>query len=202
MEIFRRGRVGLLDPATDNLPKESSARKRFQRNNTIPQLPLTREARLGIFAGMVPFGDQKGNTVRPSPQEGVGRCRGCPRTVSGEPRANHATGQLGRRRKATIREPGDLPSFVVTHERIGRGEPMEASNRLSYGSVSGFWLVVTCHVTARPQPCPFHPHFLQVAKRSSCLPFCSPVPFRPRQRKAPRGPFHCLRWSSRQPACR
>jgi len=56
-----------------------------------------------------------------------------PATVSGEPRANYATGQLGRRRKAAIREPGDLPSFVVTHERIGRGEPMEARNRLSCG---------------------------------------------------------------------
>ena len=54
-----------------------------------------------------------------------------PPPVSGEPCAIHATGQLGRRRKAGIREPGELPSFVVTHERIGRGEPMEAGNRLS-----------------------------------------------------------------------
>ncbi len=33
-----------------------------------------------------------------------------PATVSGEPRATHATGKPGRRRKAKTREPGDLPS--------------------------------------------------------------------------------------------
>ena len=76
-----------------------------------------------------------------------------PATVSGEPRANYATGQLGRRRKAGIREPGDLPSFVVTHEHIGRGAPVGTRHRLSTESASGLWFVVTCHVAARPQLC-------------------------------------------------
>ena len=48
-----------------------------------------------------------------------------PTTVSGEPRANHATGQPGRRRKAETRAPGDLPSAVVTREHNGRGAPVE-----------------------------------------------------------------------------
>src|ERR1700730_17401035 len=36
----------------------------------------------------------------------------------------NATRQPGRQRKALTREPGDLPSTVVTHEHIGRGAPM------------------------------------------------------------------------------
>ena len=79
-----------------------------------------------------------------------------PATVSGEPRANHATGQPGRRRKAGTREPGDLPSAVVTHEHIGRGAPMGTRSRLSAESASGLWFVVTCHVAARPEKCPVH----------------------------------------------
>jgi len=45
-----------------------------------------------------------------------------PATVSGEPSPD-ATGSsgLGRRLMATTREPGDLPSVVVTREHIGRG---------------------------------------------------------------------------------
>jgi hypothetical protein len=45
-----------------------------------------------------------------------------PATVSGEPFAKcHWASRLGRRRRARTREPGDLPSVVVTRERIGRG---------------------------------------------------------------------------------
>jgi hypothetical protein len=41
-----------------------------------------------------------------------------PATVSGEPPRHHVTGssRLGRRRVAVTREPGDLPSAVVTRE--------------------------------------------------------------------------------------
>lgn len=45
-----------------------------------------------------------------------------PATVSGEPFAKrHWATSPGRRRKAATREPGDLPSVVVTREHIGRG---------------------------------------------------------------------------------
>lgn len=45
-----------------------------------------------------------------------------PATVSGEPFATrHWALVLGRRRMAATREPGDLPSVVVTREHIGRG---------------------------------------------------------------------------------
>lgn len=36
---------------------------------------------------------------------------------------------LGRRRKALTREPGDLPSVVVTREHIGRGVLVEVELR-------------------------------------------------------------------------
>jgi hypothetical protein len=65
---------------------------------------------------MVPFGDQKGTRCG-----FIANTVAAPATVSGEPRANHATGQPGRRRKARTREPGDLPSAVVVREHIGRG---------------------------------------------------------------------------------
>ncbi|VTZ51682.1 hypothetical protein MPC4_470006 [Methylocella tundrae] len=65
---------------------------------------------------MVPFGDQKGTRCGFTAQTVA-----APATVSGEPRAIDATGQPGRRRKAETREPGDLPSAVVTREHIGRG---------------------------------------------------------------------------------
>ena len=46
-----------------------------------------------------------------------------PATVSGEPTPPRPLGNLGRRRKASTREPGDLPSRV-SRSRIGRGVPM------------------------------------------------------------------------------
>ena len=63
------------------------------------------------------FGRSIGNTVRGSPNAVA-----APATVSGEP-SSKATGPagLGRRRQAATREPGDLPSVVVTREHIGRG---------------------------------------------------------------------------------
>jgi len=76
-----------------------------------------------------------------------------PATVSGEPRANYATGQPGRRRKAGTREPGDLPSAVVTHEHVGRGAPMGTRGRRSAEPASGLWFVVTCHVAMRLEQC-------------------------------------------------
>jgi hypothetical protein len=45
-----------------------------------------------------------------------------PATVSGKRSNNIATGKnLGRRSKATTREPGNLPPVTVTRERVGRG---------------------------------------------------------------------------------
>jgi hypothetical protein len=46
-----------------------------------------------------------------------------PATVSGEPSVGYPLGSrvLGRRQQAVTREPGDLPSVVVTREHVGRG---------------------------------------------------------------------------------
>src|ERR1700730_8407809 len=90
-----------------------------------------------------------------------------PATVSGEPRANYATGQPGRRRNARTREPGDLPSAVVTHEHVGRGAPMGTrcrlflSRHLDFGS----WWRVTL---PRGQSCAF-PVQIFGAPPSACL---------------------------------
>src|ERR1700730_9788057 len=48
-----------------------------------------------------------------------------PATVSGEPRANYATGQPGRRRNARTRKPGDLPPVVVPSVHVGRAARLE-----------------------------------------------------------------------------
>src|ERR1700759_1232427 len=49
---------------------------------------------------------------------------------------------LGRRRKVTTREPGDLPSAVVTREDVGRGVQTLASPEQSIAP----WNLVRCDV--------------------------------------------------------
>ncbi len=44
---------------------------------------------------------------------------------------------LGRRRKALTREPGDLPSVVVTREHIGRGVLVEVEPRNTHAGRLG-----------------------------------------------------------------
>jgi hypothetical protein len=68
---------------------------------------------------MVPFGDQKGTRY-----ELMLNAAAAPATVSGEPFVTMPLGFSNLREgggKALNREPGDLPSFVVTREQIGRG---------------------------------------------------------------------------------
>ena len=63
MEVFRCSRVGLLDPAAENLLKHKVARKRFEAatasQHNLPFI-LTVEFAAGTMIAMVPFGDQKG----------------------------------------------------------------------------------------------------------------------------------------------
>jgi hypothetical protein len=41
MEVFRSGRVGLLDPAAENLPRHIAACKRFEAANAPPHFNLS-----------------------------------------------------------------------------------------------------------------------------------------------------------------
>jgi hypothetical protein len=51
---------------------------------------------------------------------------------------------LGRRRKVSTREPGDLPSTVVTREDVGRGvQTLASPNVRKHGGETSF--AVTCH---------------------------------------------------------
>src|SRR5262249_60917308 len=89
-----------------------------------------------------------------------------------------------------------------TPEHVGRGDPVGARPRLSVGSASGLWFVVTCHVAARPQPCRVQQYFRQTVPPSLCFVFCWPIP--PEYRlptTTPQGPFRYLPWSLLQPAC-
>src|SRR3546814_16484044 len=64
-----------------------------------------------------------------------------PATVGGEPSANYATGQPGRRREAKTREPGDLPSpwaRASTSDGVHRWRPA------SEGTDAGVWVAVQC----------------------------------------------------------
>src|SRR5471032_1251295 len=76
---------------------------------------------------------------------GAGRfpqCRGCPRNCKRRIFRHMPLGisVLGRRRKVSTREPGDLPSAVVTREDVGRGvqtlaSPMCGSTMVGLGSL-------------------------------------------------------------------
>src|SRR3546814_84647 len=81
-----------------------------------------------------------------------------PATVGGEPSANYATGQPGRRREAKTREPGDLPSpwsRASTSDGVHRWRPA------SEGTDAGLWFAVTCHVAARPPAWVLSPTFIR-----------------------------------------
>src|SRR5690242_16448764 len=80
-------------------------------------LRLTRRLRSRHDARDGSLRGSKGNAVR----DPGSNAAAAPATVSGEPRVNYATGKPGRRGQAGTREPGDLPSVVVTREHIGRG---------------------------------------------------------------------------------
>ena len=69
-----------------------------------------------------------------------------PATVSGESFVIVPLGisVLGRRRKVSTREPGDLPSAVVTREDVGRGVQTLASPELREHD-GETWFAVTCH---------------------------------------------------------
>src|SRR5664279_4756628 len=84
----------------------------------------------------------KGNAVR----GGFPNAAAAPATVSGESFAtcHWEISVLGRRRKVTTREPGDLPSTVVTREDVGRGVQTLASPRCVEDS-GETWFAVTCH---------------------------------------------------------
>ena len=74
-----------------------------------------------------------GNAVRTtaiSRSSGL-QSRGCPRNCKRKAKRRKPLAQSspGRRRAATTREPGDLPSTVVTRERVGRGAPMAGFGR-------------------------------------------------------------------------
>src|SRR6202167_2078268 len=78
-----------------------------------------------------------------------------PATVSGGRGPTKPLGlSPGKAVQAPTREPGDLPSAVVTCERVGRGAPMK---RPAFDGVDpaggGLQFAVTCHDTARVRPC-------------------------------------------------
>src|SRR6266576_5251266 len=81
---------------------------------------------LDIRDGSLPWGS-KGNAVRGN----FPNAAAAPATVSGESFVicHWEISVLGRRRTVTTREPGDLPSAVVTREDVGRGVQTFASLR-------------------------------------------------------------------------
>src|SRR5215813_12179454 len=89
-----------------------------------------------------PVWGSKGNTVRGEIPNAVA----APATVSGESFVlrHWEISVLGRRRRVTTREPGDLPSTVVTRDDVGRGVQTLASPDAGSATVRlGF--AVTCH---------------------------------------------------------
>ena len=84
----------------------------------------------------------KGNAVRIS----TIRSRGCPRNCKRRCFRHYATGNHapGKATEAVSREPGDLPSVVVTREHVGRGALTVAEPKAlrARGETS---FAVTCH---------------------------------------------------------
>src|SRR5712671_5130336 len=89
-----------------------------------------------------PVWGSKGNAVRGN----YPNAAAAPATVSGESFVicHWEISVLGRRRTVTTREPGDLPSAVVTREDVGRGVQTLASLRCAeHNGETSF--AVTCH---------------------------------------------------------
>src|SRR5579864_4653686 len=112
---------------------------------------------------------------------------------------------LGRRRKVSTREPGDLPSAVVTREDVGRGVQTLASPGCEGTMVGLVRCDVPLSVIPRSRPClpPLQPH------RGAAV-FCSPPAlwcpfshsaFLPRRHSRPR-PINCPRSTSTHPSIR
>jgi hypothetical protein len=161
----RRGRVGLLASAS-RLCQSAPRNSRLSCLHQISALCIAIGFQCRHYERDGSLRGSKGNTVRPSPSlQRRADTVAAPATVSGERRANLATGRPGRRRNAKTREPGDLPSIVVTHEHVGRGGPMGTRGRFACKLAAGFWLVVACHVTARPIPCFPHPNLRRAVER-------------------------------------
>jgi hypothetical protein len=97
-----------------------------QRNLASQRLTL---ARYFLKYPTVPFGDQMGTQRVSNPKTAA-----APATVSGESSVIMPLGSRvpGRRRKVVTREPGDLPSAVVTREHVGRGVLTEPSQLLRW----------------------------------------------------------------------
>src|SRR3981081_3995814 len=87
-------------------------------------------------------GDQKGMRCG----KNVPNAAAAPATVSGESfvTCHWGISVLGRRRRVTPREPGDLPSAVVTREDVGRGVQTLASPGCAKHD-GETWFAVTCH---------------------------------------------------------
>ena len=154
---------GILVGHGDGLNTHRSSSKRFARTGTGVQAQRAHAAKIAHsssedrsapVAGLTPtltnfyhsfrrfpFGDQKGMRCGEIPQ-----FRGCPRNCKRQILRHMPLGisVLGRRRRVTTREPGDLPSAVVTREDVGRGVQTLASlgSRKRDGET---WFAVTCH---------------------------------------------------------
>jgi hypothetical protein len=103
---------------------------------------LTRTNHKAKLIGDGSLRGSKGNAVRGSP-----RGRGCPRNCKRRALHHHVTGSLTREdgARAATREPGDLPSAVVTRETRWAGLSWRVSRRPCIRAVGEASFAVTCH---------------------------------------------------------
>ncbi len=170
----------------------------------LPTVPLRRGSKGNAVPGDLP---------RWRSPEGRSCPRNCKRRISRQMPLGISV--LGRRRKVTTREPGDLPSAVVTREDVGRGVLTSFHPRRVAASWRETSFAVTCH--CRPaevfDPCLRH-SCLSVASvfLSSPLRACAPAPSRlvlslpsswpvrsPPKRSSRPHPICCLRSRWRRP---
>src|SRR6476661_3386505 len=118
----------------------------------MPRRPRRRPKRPQTSVGRAPIRWRSG-CVPPTTRAHVLPFAAPAATISGESSVIMPLGSRvpGRRRKVVTREPGDLPSVVVTREHVGRGVLTVAEPARTVVRAGETSFAVTCHNVVAPE---------------------------------------------------